>query len=110
MKILLIEDDCDTAAYVADGLREYGHAVDHVADGREGLVARRDERYDLLIVDRMLPGIDGPHRPDGARGRRQDPVLFLSTLGGLDDRVTGSMPARRLPREALRPSPNWRRA
>ena len=59
MKILLIEDDADTAAYVADGLREHGHAVDRVADGRDGLSLAADERYELLIVDRMLPGVDG---------------------------------------------------
>src|SRR5215470_10088004 len=50
MKILLIEDDA---------LHEHGHAVDHVADGRAGLERAADERYELLIVDRMLPGVDG---------------------------------------------------
>jgi two-component system OmpR family response regulator len=90
MKILLIEDDADTAAYVADGLREHGHAVDHVADGREGLSLAADERYELLIVDRMLPGVDGLAIVQAVRaGGIRTPVLFLSTLGGLDDRVTG---------------------
>jgi two-component system OmpR family response regulator len=90
MKILLIEDDADTAAYVADGLREHGHAVDHVADGREGLSLAADERYELLIVDRMLPGVDGLAIVQAVRaGGVRTPVLFLSTLGGLDDRVTG---------------------
>lgn len=90
MKILLIEDDADTAAYVADGLREHGHAVDHVADGREGLSLAADERYELLIVDRMLPGIDGLAIVETVRAAGvRTPVLFLSTLGGLDDRVTG---------------------
>src|SRR5262249_46543343 len=90
MKILLIEDDADTAAYVAEGLRDCGHAVDHAADGRSGLAQAADERYELLIADRMLPGLDGltivqTVRASGVR----TPVLFLSTLGGLDDRVTG---------------------
>jgi two-component system OmpR family response regulator len=90
MKILLIEDDADTAAYVADGLREHGHVVDHVADGREGLSLAADERYELLIVDRMLPGVDGLAIVQTVRaGGVRTPVLFLSTLGGLDDRVTG---------------------
>jgi two-component system OmpR family response regulator len=90
MKILLIEDDADTAAYVADGLREHGHVVDHVADGRDGLSLAADERYELLIVDRMLPGIDGLAIVQAVRaGGVRTPVLFLSTLGGLDDRVTG---------------------
>ncbi len=90
MKILLIEDDADTAAYVADGLREHGHSVDHVADGREGLSRAADEGYELLIVDRMLPGVDGLVIVQTVRaGGVRTPVLFLSTLGGLDDRVTG---------------------
>ncbi len=90
MKILLLEDDADTAAYVADGLREHGHVVDHVADGRDGLALAGDERYELLIVDRMLPGIDGLAIVQTIRaGGVRTPVLFLSTLGGLDDRVTG---------------------
>ena len=90
MKILLIEDDADTAAYVADGLREHGHVVDHVADGRDGLSLAADERYELLIIDRMLPGIDGLAIVQTIRaGGVRTPVLFLSTLDGLDDRVTG---------------------
>ena len=90
MKILLIEDDADTAAYVADGLREHGHVVDRVADGGQGLSRAADERYELLIVDRMLPGVDGLAIVKTVRaGDVRTPVLFLSTLGGLDDRVTG---------------------
>src|SRR5262249_53395541 len=90
MKILLVEDDAGTAAYVAEGLREHGHVVDHVADGREGLSRAADERYELLIVDRMLPGVDGLAIVQAIRAAGvRTPVLFLSTLGGLDDRVTG---------------------
>jgi len=90
MKILLIEDDADTAAYVSEGLREHGHVVDHVADGREGQALAADGRYELLIVDRMLPGVDGLALVQAARAAGvRTPVLFLSTLGGLDDRVSG---------------------
>jgi two-component system OmpR family response regulator len=90
MKILLIEDDADTAAYVAEALGEHGHAVDRIADGREGLARAADERYELLIVDRMLPGVDGLAIVQSVRAAGiRTPVLFLSTLGGLDDRVTG---------------------
>ncbi len=90
MKILLVEDDADTAAYIADGLRERGHIVDHAADGQAGLRRSSDEDYDVLIVDRMLPGLDGlaivnTIREAGVR----TPVLFLSALGSLEDRVTG---------------------
>ena len=55
MKLLLIEDDATTAAYVARGLREEGHVVDHLTDGREALAQAMRGGYDVLIVDRMLP-------------------------------------------------------
>lgn len=90
MKILLIEDDSETAAYIADALREHGHVVDCIADGSAGLSFATDERCDLLIVDRMLPGIDGLSIVQTIRARGiGTPALFLSTLGGLDDRVSG---------------------
>jgi two-component system, OmpR family, response regulator len=90
MKILLIEDDTDTAGYIMEGLRQLGHAFDYVADGTGGMHAAFNESYDVMIVDRMLPGLDGlsivkAMRASGVR----TPVLFLSTLGGLDDRVIG---------------------
>src|SRR5262249_47185404 len=89
LKILLIEDP-DPAAYVPEGLREPGHVGDHIADGREGLSRPADERYELLIIDRMLPGVDGLAIVQAIRAAGvRTPVLFLSTLGGLDDRVTG---------------------
>lgn len=90
MKILLIEDDADTAAYVADGLGEHGHVVDRAADGRDGARQAADAGYDVLIVDRMLPGLDGLSLVKTIRAAGvRTPVLFLSTLGGLDDRVSG---------------------
>ncbi len=90
MKILLIEDDADTATYIADGLRGHGHVVDQVADGSAAAPLAADAGYDVLIVDRMLPGRDGLSivqtiREAGVR----TPVLFLTALGGLDDRVAG---------------------
>ena len=59
MRILVIEDDAETAAYVVGGLRKSGHIADQVSDGREGLVTVANGSYDVLIVDRMLPGLDG---------------------------------------------------
>jgi two-component system OmpR family response regulator len=89
MKILLIEDDADTAAYVADGLREHGHVVDRVADGGQGLSRAADERYELLIVDRMLPGVDGLAIVKTVCAGGVRPVLFSARSAAPDDRVTG---------------------
>jgi two-component system OmpR family response regulator len=90
MRILVIEDDAATAAYIAAGLRERGHGVDHAANGDTALSQALGESYHLLIVDRMLPGLDGLSLVRRLReAGREMPVLFLSTLAGLDDRVTG---------------------
>ena len=90
MKILLIEDDAETAAYILGGLKQHGHVADHAANGRDGLFLASSEAYDVLVVDRMLPGLDGLGivRTLRATGQRT-PVLFLTTLGGIDDRVAG---------------------
>ncbi len=90
MKILLIEDDGETADYVSGGLREHGHVTDRAATGRDGLFMATEESYDVLIVDRMLPGIDGLGivrmlRESGVK----TPALFLTALGGVGDRVRG---------------------
>jgi two-component system OmpR family response regulator len=90
MKILLIEDDPEIADYLQAGLREHGHAVDRAADGREGLFMATTEAYDVLIVDRMLPGLDGLSLVKVVRAAEiKTPVLFLTTLTGIDDRVAG---------------------
>jgi len=90
MRILVIEDDAATAAYIAAGLRDRGHDVACVADGRGALARACDAGYQLLIVDRMLPGLDGLSVVRSLRERNCDtPVLFLSTLAELDDRVAG---------------------
>lgn len=90
MRILLVEDDAETAGYVLQGLEEAGHQVAIAADGRDGLFRAAGEEWDLLIVDRMLPGLDGIGLVRTLRGGGvQWPVLFLTTLGGIDDRVAG---------------------
>ncbi len=90
MRILVIEDDRETSTYIANGLIEEGHSVDSFADGRDGLLQATAEDYDVMIVDRMLPGLDGLSLVRTLRGAgRQTPVIFLTSLGGVDDRVTG---------------------
>ena len=90
MKILVIEDDAEMAAYVAKGLRQQGHAVDHAVNGRDGLFMAASEPYDLLVVDRRLPGLDGLAVVKTIRGAGiKIPVLFLTTMSGVDDRVEG---------------------
>ena len=90
MKILVIEDDATTGAYIADGLREDGHSVDLLASGTEGLIQASVGQYDVLIVDRMLPGIDGISIVKTLRGaKNQTPAIFLTSLGGVDDRIEG---------------------
>ena len=90
MRILVIEDDADTAEYLAKGLRESGHNADIAADGREGLLKAAADPFDVLVVDRMLPGVDGLSLVRHLRATGQTtPVLFLSALGEVDDRVQG---------------------
>ena len=90
MTILLVEDETALAAYLVKGLKDHGHAVEHVARGDAALQAATDAAYDLLIVDRMLPAIDGLSLVKRLRSdKSRVPVLFLSNLGGLDDRVEG---------------------
>lgn len=90
MRILLIEDDRQMADYLRKALAEVGAVVDHVAEGRAGLLTAAAGDYDALIVDRMLPELDGLGivRTLRASGNRT-PVLFLSALGEVDDRVDG---------------------
>ncbi len=90
MRLLIIEDDRDAAAYLAKGLTESGHAVDHAADGHEGLQLALAGGYDALIVDRMLPGLDGLSVIAALRAAGIDtPILILSALGEVDERVRG---------------------
>ncbi len=90
MKMLVIEDDREAAAYLVKGLGESGYVVDHAADGRDGLFMATDGSYDALIVDRMLPGMDGLAVVAALRAADvRTPVLILSALGAVDDRVKG---------------------
>ncbi|WP_029005794.1 response regulator transcription factor [Azorhizobium doebereinerae] len=90
MKVLLIEDDAETADYILRGLREHGHSVDHAQDGQDGLLLAMRDIHDTLVVDRMLPELDGIAlvRRLRASGIRT-PVLFLTALRGVGDRVRG---------------------
>jgi len=90
MHILLIEDDDEAVAYLGKGLRESGHSVDRASDGVEGLHMALSTEYDVLVVDRMLPGRDGLSVIAMLRaGGDHTPVLVLSALGEVDDRVEG---------------------
>ena len=90
MRILLVEDDPETAEYLEEGLRGENHELHVVADGRSGLLRAAGEVWDLLIIDRMLPGLDGLALVRTLRASGiTTPVLFLTTMGGIDDRVTG---------------------
>ena len=90
MRVLVIEDDRESSRYLAKALTESGHTVDTAYDGPSGLTQAREATYDALIVDRMLPELDGltiiqTVRAEGDR----TPVLILSALGDVDDRVKG---------------------
>lgn len=90
MHILLIEDDLALADHVAKGLREAGHVVDHRADGRDGLLQATCETYHVIILDRMLPSVDGLKILATLRATEDfTPVLILSALGDVDERVRG---------------------
>ena len=92
MRVLIVEDDPRTAGFVRKGLQENGFAVDVAADGREGLRLARSEPYDLLILDVMLPGLDGlsilRELAEGGAAKRT-PVIILSARGEVEDRVRG---------------------
>ncbi len=90
MKILLIEDDIQTLSYLSKGMAQENHTVDGASNGLEGLELAQTRTYDVAIIDRMLPGIDGLSlvkalRESGGHVK----VLFLTSLGGIDDRVDG---------------------
>ncbi len=90
MKILLIEDDTHTADYVAKGLREHGHAVEKAENGRDGLFHATGGGHDVMVIDRMLPAVDGLTIVKTIRSAGiKTPVLLLTTLGGVNDRVDG---------------------
>lgn len=90
MRVLIIEDDTMAAQFVTKGLAEAGHQGVNVADGADGLAMALAEEFDVLVVDRMLPTLDGLTVVEKLRGTGADtPVLFLSALDQVDDRVKG---------------------
>jgi two-component system OmpR family response regulator len=90
MKLLLIEDDATLADYVAKGLRECGHVVDICRDGKAGLYSAAEQAHDVVLLDRMLPGVDGMTILQTMRAAQNStPVLIMTALGEVDDRVEG---------------------
>ena len=90
MRILIVEDDADTSGFVARGLTELGHQVVTSADGRDGLFLATDGRFDALVIDRMLPGLDGLALIKALRATGDaTPALMLTAIGGIADRVEG---------------------
>jgi two-component system, OmpR family, response regulator len=90
MRLLVVEDDRDAADYLVKAFREVGHVADAAIDGEEGFGMALDGQYDVLIVDRMLPKLDGLTVIGNLRDKGvETPVLILSALGQVDDRVKG---------------------
>jgi two-component system OmpR family response regulator len=90
MRILLVEDDPEAAAYLVKALSEAGHVADHAGDGEEGLAMAESATYDVLVVDRMLPRLDGLAMIGRLRtAGNTTPALILSALAQVDDRVVG---------------------
>lgn len=90
MRVLVVEDDPHTAAFIVKGLSEDGHRADRANDGKNGLFLATTESYDALVLDRMLPGIDGMTLLRTLRGAgNRTPVLMLTALGDVDHRVEG---------------------
>lgn len=90
MRVLVVEDDGETAEYICTSLKALGHVTKHASDGKQGFLDALDNDFDLIVVDRMLPGLDGLTLVKSVRGANVDtPILFLSALGGLNDRVNG---------------------
>ena len=90
MKLLLIEDDARMADFILRGLKEHGHVADHAANGKDGLFLAAGEKYDALVIDRMLPGLDGLSLLKMLRATNNHvPAIFLTTMDGIDDRVEG---------------------
>ena len=90
MRILVVEDDLEAQRYLVQGLKESGHVVDDAADGDTGLTLALSRPYDVAIIDRMLPKLDGLKLVAEMREHgNATPVLFLSALSEVDDRVKG---------------------
>lgn len=90
MRILLVEDDEGHARFITAGLQQAGHVVDHAPDGVEGLFLATEARYDVIVLDRMLPKLDGLAAIQALRANgNKTPVLILSSLSRVDERIKG---------------------
>ncbi|RTM09249.1 MAG: response regulator transcription factor [Hyphomicrobiales bacterium] len=90
MRVLLVEDDKEISQYIETALKSSGHVVDVIRNGQDALLVGLQERFDVAIVDRMLPGLDGLSLLRGLRGAgAKVPVIFLTSMGGVHDRVEG---------------------
>lgn len=90
MRLLVIEDDRATGDYILQGLREEGHVADLCRNGRDGLITAQTNDFDVLVVDRMLPDLDGLSLVRTLRAAKNlTPAIFLTALGGVDDRIEG---------------------
>lgn len=90
MKLLLVEDDESHAQFIISGLKQAGHTVDHAKDGMDGLFLATEEKYDVMIVDRMVPKLDGLAIIQALRSsNNKTPVLILSSLAKVEERIKG---------------------
>lgn len=90
MRVLVVEDDSETAEYIASSLKAQGHYVDHCNNGKDGFLNALDNDYDVMVFDRMLPELDGLTLIKSVRGAGiETPILFLSAMDGINDRVEG---------------------
>ncbi|NVO57437.1 response regulator transcription factor [Rhodobacteraceae bacterium B1Z28] len=90
MRVLLLEDEAEIGQWITRGLTEAGHVVDHLADGAEALTAASSRDYDLIVLDRMTPTLDGLSVLRGIRAiGKTTPAMFLTALGAVEDRVEG---------------------
>ena len=89
MKLLLIEDDAELAQSLVARFREQGYFVDHVNEGKAGLAEALRGDFDAIVLDRMLPGLDGLALLRALRREKSTPVIYLTTMSGIDDRVQG---------------------
>lgn len=90
MRILVVEDDQTTADFISRGFSEEGHVVDVLGDGREAIGVAMDVDYDAIVVDRMLPGLDGMSMVKALRAAQvTTPAIFLTSIGGVEDRIAG---------------------
>ncbi len=89
MKLLVVEDEAKLAEYLRKGLNAEGFVVDVANDGLEGLHLALEGEYDVIVLDRMLPGLDGMALLSALRSKKSTPVLMLTAVGGVEDRVSG---------------------